>query len=498
MDANIIERNRLSVDLTTWRVLLSVPSVLAEGEQFTLRATAFGPDGMPGADFPLEIRFEDCSGVEGLPETLRFDPKAEGHAEITGLTAVGPDRVEIKARPKGSPAPLRANPAWVFTDPPYRIYWGDLHVHTTHSNCMQWACKDPEFCFEFARRATHLDFCAAADHLRGIASDPARWAEQQRLVAELDAPGHFVPFLGFESSHQTGFGGDNNAYYRGSDAPYFWLDREDMRGNAPEVPLRQLWDFLDESGDEFFTVPHHTGRDGKYRSYGDPDYDAKREPLFEIYSGWGSSERRSTRFPLHGGNTDRPAYFVDALRAGCRYGVIASSDDHTTTPGGESKNWLDPVGRKGISGYTNQGLAAVVAPELTRESLWKALVSRRTYGTTLAKTLLDVRLGDLGMGEAALLGADEALRKKRQIRVRALPDSGHCHVTLVRNGEDLASAPLKSKLGEVTFEDDEALDKIAIRDAAHHPGAFAVYYVRLEDSLAQTQWSSPIWLDLEG
>ena len=102
------------------------------------------------------------------------------------------------------------------------------------------------------------------------------------------------------------------------------------------------------------------------------------------------------------------------------------------------------------------------------------------------------------LGEAALLGSADSLRSKRSIRVRALPDEGRCTVTLVRNGEDLASAPLTSKIGEVTFEDNEALEKVAIRDAAHHPGAFAVYYVRLEDSLAQTQWSSPIWLDLEG
>jgi hypothetical protein len=497
MDPRIIERNRTAIELTTRRVLMTLPSVLARGEEFTLRVTCFGPEGMPEAGPAAELRFEECSGVEGLPAGLRFDPAQGGHAEVSGLVATGPDRVEIRARPARAPSALRANPAWVFDDPPYRIWWGDLHVHTTHSNCSQWACKDPEFCLQFAREATHLDFCAAADHLRGIASDPARWSEQQRLVRELDAPGSFVPFLAFESSHKTGFGGDNNAYYRDADAPYFWLDREDMRGNAPEVTLRQLWDFLDASGAPYFTVPHHTGRAGKYRSFAAPDYDAEREPLFEIYSGWGSSERRLTRFPLHAGNTDEAAYFADALGAGCRYGVIASSDDHTTTPGGESQNWTHPAGRKGISGYADQGLAAVLAPELTREALWESLRSRRTYGTTLARNLLDVRLGELGMGEAAQLGADDPLRRKRRVRVRALPDEGRCTVTLVRNGEDFASAPLKAETGEVAFEDVEPLEKIAIRDARHHPGAFAAYYVRLEDRRAQTQWSSPIWLDLE-
>jgi len=497
MDANIIKRNRLSIDLNAWRVLLTVPSVLARGEKFALRATALAPDGLPSAGFPLELALEECSGVEGLPESLRFDPKEEGYAEIPGLVATGPDSVAIRARPEGAPQALSANPAWVFDDPPWRIWWGDLHVHTTHSNCIQWACKDPEFCFEFARRATHLDFCAAADHLRGLGFDPSRWTEQQKLVRELDAPGNFVPLLGFESSHKTGFGGDINAYFLGSEAPFFWLDREDMRGNQPEVTLRQLWDFLDGCGDRYFTVPHHTGRSGKFRSFAAPDYDGDREPLFEIYSGWGSSERRHTRFPLHAGNTDEPAYFADALQAGCRYGVIASSDDHTTTPGCESSSWTHPGGRKGISGYTNQGLAAVIAPELTRESLFDSLTNKRTYATTLARNLFDVRLGDLAMGESAQLGREDSLRKNRRITVRALPDEGRCSVTLVRNGEDFATAALKAEMGDVAFEDVEPLEKIAIRGAQHSPGAFVAYYVRLQDRLGQTQWSSPIWLDLE-
>jgi hypothetical protein len=108
-----------------------------------------------------------------------------------------------------------------------------------------------------------------------------------------------------------------------------------------------------------------------------------------------------------------------------------------------------------------------------------------------------VRIGDLEMGGSALLGRDDSLRARRRITVRALPDEGRCAVTLVRNGEDLATAGLKAETGEACFEDVEPLDKIAIRDAQHHPGAFAAHYVRLEDCLGQTQWSSPIWLDLE-
>ena len=496
MNRRLLEAEKETVFWTNRRLQLTIPSVLARGEEFSLRMTAFGPEGLPSEGFDRAIRFEESRGIEGLPEAVGFSKGDGGHLALEGLRAVGPDEALVCARPEGCPQEVRSNPAWVFEDPPYRLYWGDLHVHTTYSNCSAWACMDPEVCYAYARDDTHLDFAAAADHLRGIASAECRWPRLQELVRQYDSAGSFVPLLAFESSHKTGFGGDINAYFLGSDAPYFWLDREDMRGTVPEVTLRELWGFLDATGKEYLTIPHHTGRAGKHRSYADPAYDAEREPLFEVYSMWGSSESRVSRFPLSGGNSDAPAYFQDALKAGCRYGVIASSDDHRTMPGGESKPCL-PAGPMRLANYVHHGLAAVRAPELSREGLWKGLVSRSCYGTTFARTLLDFSIGDLAMGQEARIGPDDPLRRRREIRVRALA-SGPEPVTavLVRNGEEMARARPKPGQPCLVFEDTDALDAIAVRDARFHAEPFAVYYVRLETRSHQTQWSSPIWLDL--
>ena len=496
MEPRLVEAAREAVLWANWRLQLTIPSVLAVGEEFCLRLTAFGPDGLPSGDFSREIVLGASEGIEGLPRSVRLAPSAGGHLTVEGLRAVGPERAFVAARPEGCPQEVLSNPAWVMHAPPYRIFWGDLHVHTTYSNCSAWACKDPEFCYAYARDATYLDFAAAADHLRGIASDPARWGRLQELVRRYDRPGRFVPFLAFESSHKTGFGGDINAYYRDSDAPHFWLDREDMRGINPEVTLRQLWDFLDATGEAYVTVPHHTGRKRKYRSFADNVYDAEREPLFEIYSGWGSSEHRRSRFPLAGGNSDEPCYFSDALKAGCRYGVIASSDDHRTVPGGETPqgNALDA---HRLVSYMQRGLAAVRAPELSRGALWDALVSRNCYGTTFSRTLVDVRIGDLSMGQSAPVARRDPLRKKRLVRVRFFStDRGGRDVVLMRNGEEFARRTLDAHHGEVAFEDDAGLDTVAIREALFHPEAFVVYYVRVDHPQGQTQWTSPIWLDL--
>ena len=272
-----------------------------------------------------------------------------------------------------------------------------------------------------------------------------------------------------------------------------------MKGVGPEVSLRQLWDFLDSTGKTYMTIPHHTGRAGKYRDFSDPVYDATREPLFEIYSGWGSSESRVSRFPLRGGNSDKPCYFQDALRAGCRYGVIASSDDHLSLPGGEGIEG-HMVGPKHLSFHVQHGLAAVRAKELTRESLWHALRQRSCYATTFLRNLLDVRMGDLGMGGQGRIDAGDPLWRSRTVRVRYLAaanPASRVDVVLVRNGDEIERVRSRPDDHEVVLNDETPLEAVAVRGARFHPDPFVVYYVRVEGTHGDTQWSSPIWLDLE-
>lgn len=506
MNQELLAETRRIAEMTGLTANMVIPSILAEGEDFSLRITVTGPDALPYEHFTNRLVFDDCRGVEGLPVSFAMAP-GQWSAELAGLKATGSDVAVIRARVQdtayghGDPV-IASNPAWVFDDPPYRVFWGDIHVHTKVSNCGPWRSKTPEWCYAYARDVSCLDLAAIADHLRGIASEATRWPETQQLAREYNEPGRFVTILGFESSHKRGFGGDNNTYYLHDDAPYFWLDREDMRGIAPEVHLKQLWQFLDQQQSPYMTIPHHTGRSGKYRTFEEDYYDPEREPLFEIFSSWGSSENRWNCWPMSGGNNDEPAYFVDALKAGCRYGVIGSSDDHATLPGGENNHRGMPYGPGRLYGNSHKGLAAVRAGALTREAIFDAMRARNTYATTLVRSLLDMRIGDASMGQEIQVGSGDALRKSRNIVVTLTPDKGTpVTVTLVRNGVDLCSKSVRgsdtgASVNELVFEDTEDLDTIAIRGARFHPEPFVVYYVRALANDASCQWSSPIWLDV--
>lgn len=504
MDAQWLQEAKNLAPVISRRIQLQIPSVLATDETFSLRIAVTGADGLPVENMPNRLTFEGSLGVEGLPEGIGVDPRT-GTVRIDGLRAVGPEVAVVRARVETPDTPwikavVPSNPAWVFDDPPYRIYWGDLHVHTRYSNCHGWRCLDPAWCYQYAREIALLDFVAPADHLRGIAADPARWPRLQELARQNNLPGEFVTFLAYESSHAQGFGGDNNAYFLDDDAPYFWLDREDMRGASPKVHLKQLWEQMNATGKAYFTVPHHTGRAAKYRAWTEATYDPRREPLFEIYSSWGSSEMRHSRMPISGGNNEDVSYFVDALKAGARYGVIGSSDDHATLPGSVHHFRTEPFRVPTMTGHAHKGLAAVRCGELTRPALFEAMRRRDCYATTHARSLIGMALDEASMGQEIVAG--KALRDRRDIRLQmTLHDATAATVTLMRNGEPLETRTLRGanvseSVNCLTFKDTEPLESIVLRDRLYHPEPFAVYYARIEDQNGAHQWTSPIWIDL--
>ena len=89
MDADLIQGAKEAVFWTNNRLLLTIPSVLAEGETFSLRITAIGPDGLPTENFDRNIVFAHSPGIKGLPRSVQFRSEDGGHLCVNGLEATG-------------------------------------------------------------------------------------------------------------------------------------------------------------------------------------------------------------------------------------------------------------------------------------------------------------------------------------------------------------------------------------------------------------------------
>ncbi len=262
----------------------------------------------------------------------------------------------------------------------YNLYFGDLHNH----NEVGYARGSLERAFEIARE--HLDFFAFTPHgywndighyenniekkwLDGFEVTKRRWPEVLAMVRKYDQPGRYVPIAGFEW-HSTNLG-DYHILFPTPDAEYARFD-----------DLRQFQRFAKQRG--AIMIPHHPANRLGHRGANLAMRDPEVSPVIEIFSEWGNAEhdRAGSGYVRHteGGRwTQNTLHHL--LSQGHRLGVIASTDDHL-----------------GFPGAYREGLAAVLASELTREAIFDAIRNRRTYALTGDRIAVDFRLNGQLMG----------------------------------------------------------------------------------------------------
>ncbi|MHC4399200.1 MAG: PHP domain-containing protein [Planctomycetota bacterium] len=292
------------------------------------------------------------------------------------------------------------------------LFWGDLHTHTALSD----GNGPPEDHFDIA--AGHLDFWAMTDHAYDDAvfsldyreHGPRRrllneaWEDVQKLCRAYEAPGRFVPVLGYE---WTNFRyGHHNVYY---------LDYDQPIRMPPTLP--ELYASLD--GVDALVIPHHPGYPvgvcGKDWSF----HDERLSPFAEVYSLHGSSETpEGVRPLLTTGSWMGPGSTLGCVQAGLarghKFGIIASSDSHGDHPGAY-----------------DLGLVAAYARQLSRRSLWEAFRSRRVYAVTGDRIALDFSIDGCPMGGVVRGG------KKRALCVSAVAWDQIDRVEILKNNEVL-------------------------------------------------------------
>ena len=120
--------------------------------------------------------------------------------------------------------------------------------------------------------------------------------------------------------------------------------------------------------------------------------------------------------------------------------------------------------------------------------MWDALYDRRCYGTTGARIVLDVRLGDAIMGSIVECDESDPRLARRSLRVCVAGTDWIRTVDVLKNNEVVHTHRPRSDAAEFVYED--TLDR--------PPSSRDWYYIRVLQADGNMAWSSPIWIGPRG
>lgn len=354
----------------------------------------------------------------------------------------------------GTAEALRAAEKQFYPAPPeYKVYFGELHGHTTLSD----GGMDPKAYYPHLRDEAKLDFGALTDHDHGgLKSDELfgeKWERIKSLAKRYNEPGRFTTLLAYER--------DSYPWYTNMIVYYASHEADMLRGvRDGEITREELHAWLGR--DDLLLVPHDTctllwGTDFMTLE------EADMTPLIQVYSRYNYSERRDPAFFNH--SDCEGGHWLDALERGAKMGCIAASDDHDGSNGMELPQKPYP--------HNWPGLTGVWAKENTLPAIFEALKARRCYGFMGGRITLDFRVNGHYMGEEIPDTGERAL----YFNIAA--DGDVDTVTIVKNSRDYLI--LGNKTEQMLF------DHRRERDVDY-------YYLRVKLKDGRMAWTSPVWV----
>jgi hypothetical protein len=264
---------------------------------------------------------------------------------------------------------------------PKKLYWGDLHNH----NAVGYAKGSLERTYDIAQ--SHLDFFSFTAHsqwpdlptmpnnahmkwINGFHVTAKNWEQMKQIANDYYEPGKFVPLIGYEW-HSSAVGDVHILFPSDNGDLNFFKDIDAIQTYAKQQNA--------------ILIPHHPGYKLGWRGHDWDAVDLEISPVAEIFSEHGNAEsdRSPYRYIRHSmGGRHTPSTFHRLWEQGKQIGVVASTDDHL-----------------GYPGAYGEGLAAVYADTLTRESILDAIKAKRTYGVSGDRIELSFQLNGHWMGE---------------------------------------------------------------------------------------------------
>ncbi len=360
----------------------------------------------------------------------------------------------------------------------YRIFWGDLHGRsgftlgacpvpgTARSGARKVSCDDV---YTFARKHGLLDFAAVADENGAFRET---WKESQEAAVRATENGKFVALKCFEwASPEFGHRG---VYFRDAEI-------EAALSGSPRMPIDDFYALFKDR--QVIIIPYHPFLLMNWSRL-NPEF----EPVTEIYSGLGASERHKN--PLWTLAETPNGSVQAALARGYRLGFMACSHTNIGCPGRAQAELADWLPYKG-------GLTAVCAKELTREALFDALKARRCYATTGARIILKVSVNDQPMGSVIEIPKEKA-GDPRALHISAVGTDVINKIEVVCNNDDaFVFEPLRDN-ANYTYDDDLPFDEVLAESKERGLELKEIfYYVRVTQRDGEMAWSSPIWVRLK-
>ncbi len=336
------------------------------------------------------------------------------------------------------------------------FYFGDLHTHSWMSD----GAGDPDEVYTRSRDRYRFDLVALTDHgnENGNLLLPSEWEYLQLMADFFYRPGKFVTFVAYEwtSNVYPRGGGHRNVYYPGD------------RGNLLDAVYAAdntmtLFELLKTQG--AIAVPHHIGWTGTDWEHHDPDV----QRLAEIISVHGAFEKPGNRpiLPRH----EMAGMFIrDGLSRGLRFGLVGGSDGH-------GYPWHYGVSRK--EDIWRTGLTGIVAPALTRLSLFNALHNRLTVATSGAPISIWMTVN------GAPMGSELVLHRPPRFDIRVEGSAPIRVLVVVRDGEDVQRFRGDGKVLSLTLVD-------------RPPPGQHYYYLRVVQEDNEVAWASPVWVEMKG
>ncbi len=466
------------------------PSRVRRGEECSFVVKAVDANGNTALPSAARATISPVHGAD-LPSEIALDERdrAARRAEFVLTEKMPPtSRLRLVVRhPEVENAGL-SNPLEVLPEDDHSdcIYWGDLHAHTSHGH----AYGEIEDLYHYARDEARLDFVAHVEHYTraGEWLNPwwrrrypesqtvvdfveQSWQERLEQARRFDAPGRFVPLLGFEWAHTTGH---LNGFFPGLDAPLVYP----TSFRDPKMTPAHLKELLQDH--EWFGVPHHTafplGR-GTLGGFRWEHFDPDTMPCVEIASKQGNGEYFGAPYaalPSGIGGTVR-----EGLERKLRFGFVGATDTNIARPG----SFTAQEKRQRLPGLT-----AVFAPNLNREAIYTAIRRRRCYATLGGRPILRFSVNGAFMGESLRLSSADSVK---HIVCDIAGSAELARVEVIKNGEPFFQfVTTDTGIHNRSYDYREEFPDTTPSQTGDY------YYLRVQQYDGALAWSSPIWIDL--